>query len=186
MPSRSSHGDAYRHVEFLQADAVDSGNKSAVSVESAASCVIRSNDVSTVEVASSDDALTNNDAPTDAPPKSLLSSIMRVVAGADSGEQSGDTSLRGDTITSHAVNDELTCAASVEQRSCDGNATDNAAVPGNIMLTDDTNLEATALCVVFVVSALNINVHQHVVGTANPITTCTCTCTCIQWCSFIR
>ena len=137
--------------------------------------MIQGDDEPTVEVASGDDALTNNDAPTDAPPKSLLESIMQAVAGADSGEQSGDTSLRDHTVTSHVANDELTCAASAEQRSCD------AAVPGNIMLTDDTNLEATALCVVFVVSALNINVHQHVVGTANPITTCTCTCTCIQW-----
>ena len=145
MPSRSSHGDAYRHVEFLQADAVDSGNKSAVSVESAASCVIRSDDVSTVEVASSDDALTNNDAPTDAPPKSLLESIMQAVAGADSGEQSGDTSLRDHTVTSHVANDELMCAASAEQRSCDGNSLDNAVVPGNTMLTDDINLETTAL-----------------------------------------
>ena len=132
--------------------------------------MIQDDDVSTVEVASRDDALTSNDAPTDAPPKSLLSSIMRAVAGADSGEQSGDTSLRGDTVTSHAVNDELTCAASAKQRSCDEYALDTAAVPGNIMMMDETNLETAALCVVLVVSTLNINVHQHVVGTANPIT----------------
>ena len=96
--------------------------------------------------------------------------IMQAVAGADSGEQSGDTSLRDHTVTSHVANDELTCAASAKQRSCDEYALDTAAVPGNIMMMDETNLETAALCVVLVVSTLNINVHQHVVGTANPIT----------------